>query len=49
MNLSKTFDTLNRKVLLAKLNAYAFSENNIVIEHLGATSLELRFIQWDRD
>lgn len=30
MNLSKTFDTLNRKVLLAKLNAYVFSENNIV-------------------
>ena len=29
MNLSKLFDKLNRELLLAKLNAYGFSENAI--------------------
>ena len=31
MNLSKVFDTLDHKLLLAKLNAYGFSFNEITL------------------
>ena len=52
MNLSKAFDTINHEVMIAKLNAYGFSEPSLKLlcnylkDRLQHIKINLTFSEW---
>ena len=52
MNLSKTFDTINHELLIAKLHAYGFSKSSLTLlfnylsDRWKRTKINLSFSDW---